>query len=42
MALALAALGADSPITIDTAEAVDITFPGFFPLLEGLKENKDA
>ena len=38
MALALAALGAESPIIIDTAEAAAITFPEFFPLLERLKK----
>lgn len=42
MALAIAALGArpgdtgPGATTIDSAEAVGITFPGFFPLLEGL------
>ena len=34
MALAIAGLGAEGNTTVDTAEAVDITFPGFFALLE--------
>ncbi len=38
MALSIAALMAEGETTIDTAEAVDITFPGFFPLLESLRE----
>ena len=38
MALAIAALGAEGETSIDTAEAVDITFPGFFPLLDSLRE----
>ena len=37
MALAIAGLGARGTTTIDTAEAVDITFPGFFRILEGLR-----
>lgn len=37
MALAIAALKAEGETTIDTAEAVDITFPGFFSLLESLR-----
>ncbi|MEW5814568.1 MAG: 3-phosphoshikimate 1-carboxyvinyltransferase [Spirochaetota bacterium] len=37
MALSIAALGAHGITTIDTAEAVDVTFPGFFKLLEALK-----
>ena len=37
MALAIAALGAEGKTRIDTAEAVDITFPGFFTLLDSLK-----
>ncbi len=37
MALAIAALGAEGETRIDTAEAVDITFPGFFELLDSLK-----
>jgi len=39
MALALAALGMKEPITIDTAEAVEITYPGYFEMLENLKQN---
>ena len=37
MALALAGLGAQNPVTVDTAEAVDITFPGFFGILDKLR-----
>ncbi|QEN05121.1 3-phosphoshikimate 1-carboxyvinyltransferase [Thiospirochaeta perfilievii] len=38
MALAVAALGAEGINKIDTAEAVDITFPGFFEHLDRLKK----
>ncbi|MBB6482400.1 3-phosphoshikimate 1-carboxyvinyltransferase [Spirochaeta isovalerica] len=37
MSLAIAALGASGVNRIDTAEAVDITFPGFFELLNKLR-----
>jgi len=37
MSLALASLGALGETTIDTAEAVDITYPGFFKQLQSLK-----
>ena len=37
MSLALASLGAAGTTEIDTAEAVDITYPGFFEQLEKLK-----
>jgi len=37
MSLAVAALGAEGINRIDTAEAVDITFPGFFNLLDDLR-----
>lgn len=37
MALAVAALGCEGVNSIDTAEAVDITFPGFFENLNRLK-----
>jgi len=37
MSLALASLGALGNTTIDTAEAVDITYPGFFEQLNALK-----
>ncbi len=37
MALAVAALGCEGVNNIDTAEAVDITFPGFFEHLNRLK-----
>ncbi len=33
MALAAAALGADRPVEIDSAECVDVTYPGFLSLL---------
>jgi 3-phosphoshikimate 1-carboxyvinyltransferase len=36
MALAIAALGAEGPTVIRDAQCVDITFPGFFPLLESV------
>ena len=38
MAFAIAALGADAPSTISGAEAVDISYPGFFTTLETLCE----
>lgn len=34
MALAISALGASGPVTIETAEAASVTFPGFFELLD--------
>ncbi|MDR1230999.1 MAG: 3-phosphoshikimate 1-carboxyvinyltransferase [Spirochaetaceae bacterium] len=34
MALAVAALGADGPVTIAGAEAADVTYPGFLHLLQ--------
>lgn len=37
MSLAIAALNSDGVAKIDTAEAVDITFPGFFKYLNELK-----
>ncbi len=40
MALAVAGLAAAGTTTIDTAEAVDITFPSFFKLLDKLKVKK--
>lgn len=36
MALAVAALGADSPSTIDDVECVEKTYPGFFAMLKTL------
>jgi 3-phosphoshikimate 1-carboxyvinyltransferase len=38
MALAVAALGAQGPTTIENAECVNITFPTFFKLLESITE----
>ncbi len=37
MAFALAALGATGPSTIDGAEAVSVSYPGFFTALESLR-----
>ena len=39
MALAIAALGAEGETTIDTADAVGITFPGFFSLMDALRQD---
>ena len=39
MSLALASLGAVGKTEIDTAEAVDITYPGFFEQLDALRKN---
>jgi 3-phosphoshikimate 1-carboxyvinyltransferase len=36
MAMAIAALGASSPVTIDDASCVDISYPSFFPTLRYL------
>jgi 3-phosphoshikimate 1-carboxyvinyltransferase len=38
MGLAVAALAAKGPTRIDGADAVDVSFPGFFPLLAKLVE----
>ena len=35
MAFAVAALGADSPVAVAGAQAVDVSYPGFFEVLEG-------
>jgi 3-phosphoshikimate 1-carboxyvinyltransferase len=35
MALAVAALGAEGPVTIAGTEAAGVTYPGFLPLLQG-------
>ncbi len=40
MSLALASLGALGETSIDTAEAVDITYPGFFQQLQNLKDQR--
>ncbi len=40
MAMAIAAINAESKITIDNIDAVSVTFPTFFELLEQLKETK--
>ena len=37
MALAIAALAAASPVTIDGSEAAAVTFPDFFSLLESVR-----
>jgi len=39
MALAVAALGLDEPCTIDTAEAVSVTFPTFPDLMQSIGAN---
>jgi len=38
MALAVAGLGAGGPVTIETAETAAVTFPEFFPTLQGIRE----
>lgn len=38
MAFAVAALGAVGPSTIEDATAVNVSYPGFFELLEGLRQ----
>ncbi|MFQ3620556.1 MAG: 3-phosphoshikimate 1-carboxyvinyltransferase [Spirochaetales bacterium] len=40
MSLAIGALGACGPVTIQTAEAASVTFPGFFQLLEYIRRDK--
>jgi 3-phosphoshikimate 1-carboxyvinyltransferase len=40
MAMAIAALYAKAPITIDDISAVSVTFPSFFELIEKLKDQK--
>jgi 3-phosphoshikimate 1-carboxyvinyltransferase len=42
MAFAIAALGADGPSSIAGAEAVDVSYPGFFATLETVCEPRDA
>jgi 3-phosphoshikimate 1-carboxyvinyltransferase len=37
MALSVAGLIADGPVEVDGAEAADITYPGFYPMLDGLR-----
>lgn len=37
MALAIAGLIADGPVEVDGAEVADITYPGFYAMLEGLR-----
>jgi 3-phosphoshikimate 1-carboxyvinyltransferase len=37
MSLAIAALGATGPTTIETAESAAATFPGFFDLLQEIR-----
>ncbi len=39
MSMALAALGAEGPVTIKDAEAVSVTFPDFFSLLDSLRQS---
>lgn len=40
MAMAIAATNAESKVTIDNVDAVSVTFPTFFELLDQLKETK--
>ncbi|TVR93248.1 MAG: 3-phosphoshikimate 1-carboxyvinyltransferase, partial [Spirochaetaceae bacterium] len=37
MAMAIGALGAESPITIHNAGVAEITYPGFFEMLDSLR-----
>lgn len=39
MALSLAAMGLDEPCTIETAEAIKVTFPEFVGLMQTLGGN---
>ena len=39
MAMAIASLGSRNPITIQGIDAVGVTFPTFFALLDQIKEN---
>lgn len=41
MALSLATLGLDEPCTIDTAEAIGVTFPDFIKLMQSLGANME-
>lgn len=41
MALSLATLGLDEPCTIDTAEAIGVTFPDFVTLMQSLGANME-
>ncbi len=41
MALAVAGLAADGPITVSTAETADVTYPGFWETLRGLGGDVD-
>jgi 3-phosphoshikimate 1-carboxyvinyltransferase len=41
MALAVAALGADGPVTITGSEAADVTYPGFLRLLTGVGDQRN-
>lgn len=40
MAMAIASLNTETPLTIKGIEAVDVTFPSFFTLLETIKQEK--
>ncbi len=40
MAMAIASLGAESAVTIRGTDAVSVTFPDFFPLLESITKEK--
>jgi 3-phosphoshikimate 1-carboxyvinyltransferase len=41
MALAMAGLGMEAPLTVDTAEAMNVTFPDYVTLMTGLGANMD-
>jgi 3-phosphoshikimate 1-carboxyvinyltransferase len=36
MALTVAGFAADGPVTVDTAEAADVTYPGFWGAMQNL------
>jgi 3-phosphoshikimate 1-carboxyvinyltransferase len=42
MALSLAGMNLDAPCTIDTAEAISVTFPGYIELMKGIGANITA
>jgi len=42
MALSLAAMNMDAQCTIDTAEAISVTFPGYIELMKGLGANMET
>jgi 5-enolpyruvylshikimate-3-phosphate synthase len=42
MAIAVSALGARAPVTIEGIEAAEVTYPGFVPALVALGARVDA